>query len=58
MQNIASGIPEVRLITDQRYAIHDPVRGTVVIGSVMLGAAVVPESDIVSLPGMADLEIR
>jgi len=51
-------LAEKGLVANDGDAIHDPVCGAVVVRGIMLGTAIVPESDIPFLPGMTNLEIR
>ena len=44
--------PKERLVTDQGDAIHNAVRGAVVIGGIVLAAAVIPENEAIFLPDM------
>jgi hypothetical protein len=50
-------LTKVRFVADDGNAVHDAMRGAVIVRGVVLGAAVVPEGDVTFLPGMADLQL-
>jgi hypothetical protein len=51
-QSVDLTCPKERLVTDLGDAIHNAVRGAVVIGGIVLGAAVIAENDAIFLPDM------